>query len=172
MAHHPQENNGKNSPKNKWLKCVIATVSVIALTACSTLPAASTLGAGLPDTVLSDNAEIDGKTVEKLTRSADDPICQTFYGNAKTYLAEAAKPNAGGQFLTQLGVSVLAGVVTNGLASGIGSTAGQIAVQQAANTAIYSGSGLVLKEPKPASKAAKTIQAKADELGCPVQIGS
>ena len=134
---------------------------LVSLTACASAPKAETLMTGISAAKpLADGA----------LRAETDPICVDFYKNAQTFIAESNKPDPGGQFLKTLGVSVLAGVVTGGIAgSGINSTVGQIAAQQAANTAVYSGSSLALNGVKKSGVQSK-IKAAAEEISCPISF--
>jgi len=81
----------------------LSAVYIIGLTACATAPKAETLMTGISPTALSK------PLAEGEMRDAADPVCVSFYKNARTYAAEANKPNPGGQFLKTLGISVLAG---------------------------------------------------------------
>jgi len=142
----------------------LSTVYLVSLTACATAPKAETLMAGIPAT------ETAKPHAEGEMRDAADPVCVSFYKNARTYAAEANKPNPGGQFLKTLGISVLAGVATGGIASsGINSTVGQIAAQQAANSAIYQGSNLALNGAKKSGVQSKISDA-AEEISCPISF--
>ena len=141
----------------------LSTVYLFGLTACATAPKAETLMTGISPTAAKPlaNGELRAET---------DPICVNFYKNAQTYVAEANKPNAGGQFLKSLGISVLAGVATGGIASsGINSTVGQIAAQQVASTAVYQGSNLALNGAKKSGVQSK-ISAAAEEISCPISF--
>lgn len=142
----------------------ISTAYIIGLSACATAPKAETLMAGISPTAIA-KPLADGQL-----RAESDPVCVNFYKNAQTFIAESNKPDPGGQFLKTLGVSVLAGVVTGGIAgSGISSTVGQIAAQQAASTAVYSGSTLALNGAKKSGIQSK-ISAAAEEISCPISF--
>lgn len=142
----------------------LSTVYLVGLTACATAPKAETLVAGISPTAIG-KPLADGQL-----RAETDPVCVSFYKNAQTYVAEANKPNPGGQFLTSLGISVLAGVATGGIASsGISSSVGQIAAQQTANAAIYQGSNLALQGSKKSGIQSK-ISAAAEDISCPISF--
>jgi len=142
----------------------LSSLYLLTLSACATAPSADTLMAG-----------IDTSNVTKIApgelRKPTDPVCVNFYKNAQGYLAEANKPDRGKSFLTRLGIGVLAGVASGGIATaGIDSVVGQIAVQQVAATTIYEGSNIALQELNKANgPQAKVIKA-AEEIGCPVNV--
>lgn len=143
----------------------LSSLYAITLTACATAPKAETLTAGISP------ADISKPMAEGEIRKVDDPICVSFYKNAQGYVQAASKPNQGANFLTSLGLSVLAGVATGGIAtSGINNTVGQIAVQQVASTAIYQGGGLAIQGLKKDKGPGATITKTADELRCPVTL--
>ncbi len=142
----------------------LSTVYFVGLTACATAPKAETLTAGISPAAIA-KPLADGEL-----RAETDPICVSFYKNAQTYVAEANKPNPGGQFMKSLGISVLAGVATGGIASsGISSTVGQIAAQQAASTAVYQGSNLALNGAKKSGVQSK-VSAAAEQISCPISF--
>lgn len=142
----------------------LSTVYIVGLTACATAPKSETLLTGISPTAMA-KTFADGEL-----RAETDPVCVNFYKNAQTYIAEANKPSAGGQLMKSLGISVLAGVVTGGIASsGISSTVGQIAAQQAANTAVFQGSSLALNGAKKSGIRSK-VSAAAEEINCPVNF--
>lgn len=141
----------------------LSSIYLVSLSACATAPKAETLMTGI-STAEASKAFADGEL-----RAETDPVCVSFYKNAQVYAAEASKPNPGRNFLTTLGISVLAGVATGGIASsGINSTVGQIAAQQAASTAIFQGSNLALQGLNKGA-GAKIVSA-AEELHCPVTL--
>lgn len=139
----------------------LSAVYLISLTACATAPKAETLMTGI---------SAAKPLADGTLRAETDPICINFYKNAQTFIAESNKPNPGGQFLKTVGVSVLAGVVTGGIASsGINSTVGQIAAQQAASTAVFQGSNLALNGAKKSGVQSK-ISAAAKQISCPISF--
>jgi hypothetical protein len=142
----------------------IALVSAALLSACASTPTPDKLFAGIDDAAL--------KTPVSPTsaRTATDPVCVKFYENTRAYLQKASKPSGVGQFFTQVGVGVLAGVATQGLASGIGSTAGRIAVGSAANSAVYAGSGVALRKLSENKAGDAKIIDMAKQIGCPVAV--
>lgn len=143
----------------------LSTACFIGLSACSTTPPASTLMTGIST---ADAAKVfpDGQL-----RAASDPVCVSFYNNARTYVTEASKPHAGNKFLTSLGVSVLSSIALGGIAtSGIDSQVGQIVANQTANTAIRQGSNIALAGIKKDSAGGAQIVAAAQELNCPVDL--
>jgi hypothetical protein len=143
---------------------VLSSVYIIGLSACATAPKAETLLTGISPTATS-KPLADGQL-----RAETDPVCISFYKNAQTYVAAANKPNPGGQFLKTVGISVLAGVATGGIAtSGINSTVGQIAAQQAASTAVYQGSNLALNGAKKSGVQSK-VSAAAKQVSCPISF--
>jgi len=143
----------------------LSTVYLVTLTACATAPKASTLMTGIS------TADVTKPFAEGQMREETDPVCQSFYKNAQTYVAEANKPNPGKNFLTTLGISVLAGAATGGIASsGISSTVGQIAAQQAASTAIYQGGNLALQGLNKSSGPGAKVISAAEKLRCPVSL--
>lgn len=142
----------------------ISAVYCIGLSACATAPKAETLMTGISA------ADMSKPMAEGQMRAESDPVCVNFYKNAQTYVAEANKPDPGGQFLKTLGISVLAGVATGGIAtSGINSTVGQIAAQQVASTAVFQGSNLALNGAKKSGVQSK-ISTAAEQVGCPVSF--
>jgi len=143
----------------------LSTVYLVSLSACATAPKTATLMTGISAT---DTAKsyADGQM-----RTVDDPVCVNFYNNAKTYIAEANKPNQGKNFLTRLGLGILAGVATGGIANaGINSTVGQIAAAQTVSTAVSQGGHLALqglnKKSGPGAKVVKV----AEQLHCPINL--
>ena len=143
---------------------VLSAAYLVSLTACATAPKAETLMTGIS------TADIQKPLADGALRTETDPVCVNFYKNAQTYIAEANKPNRGGQFLKTVGISVLAGVATGGIASsGINSTVGQIAAQQAASTAVFQGSNLALNGVKKSGVQSK-ISAAAEQISCPISF--
>jgi len=142
----------------------IALVSAALLSACASTPTPNKLFAGI------DDAALKAPVAPASGRTASDPVCVKFYQNTQTYLQKAANPSGVSQFLTQVGVGVLAGVATQGIGASIGSTAGRVAVQSAASSAIYSGSGLALRELSKNKAADAKIIALAEQIGCPVAV--
>jgi len=141
----------------------IFTVAMITLSACVTTPKSSMLLTGINKTHLDQAAAAPSRT-------ASDPVCITFYKNVQQYLAKANKPKRGEKFLTNLGVSVLAGVTTASIVpSGLG-TIGQIAANQTVSSTVSQGSGMVLKDIKKNSGTATKINGVATEIGCPISI--
>ena len=142
----------------------LSTAYIVGLTACATAPKAETLTAGLSPTAIAKPLP-DGQL-----RAETDPICVGFYENTKTFIAESNKPDPGGNFLKTLGISVLAGVATGGVASsGINSTVGRIAAAQVASTAVYQGSNFALSGVKKSGVQGK-ISAAAAEVSCPISF--
>ena len=142
----------------------LSTVYLVGLTACATAPKAETLMAGISP------AAMAKPLANGQLRAESDPVCVNFYRNAKTYVAQANKPNPGGQFLKSVGISVLAGVATGGIVnSGINSTVGRIAAQQAATTAVYQGSNLALNGAKKSGIQSK-VSAAAEDISCPISF--
>ncbi|MEP3891523.1 MAG: hypothetical protein ABJN69_13770 [Hellea sp.] len=143
----------------------LSAVYLTTLTACATAPKSETLMTGIS------TADATKPYPAGQMRAETDPVCVNFYKNAQTYVTEANKPNPGKNFLTTLGISVLAGVATGGIAtSGINSTVGQIAAQQVASTAIFQGSHLALKGMNKNSGPGAKIASAAAELHCPVSF--
>ena len=143
---------------------VLSAAYIMGLSACATAPKAETLTAGISPAVMA-KPLADGQM-----RAETDPVCVSFYKNASTYVAEANKPNPGGQFLKSVGISVLAGVATGGIVnSGINSTVGRIAAQQATATAVYQGSNLALNGAKKSGIQSKISDA-AEQISCPISF--
>jgi len=142
---------------------VLSAAYLVGLTACATAPKAETLMTGISPTAAK-------PLPAGQLRAETDPICVSFYKNARTFIAESNKPDPGGQFLKSVGIGVLAGVATGGIAtSGINSTVGQIAAQQAASTAVYQGSNLALSGAKKSNVQSK-VSAAAEQISCPVNF--
>lgn len=142
---------------------VVSSLVFVALSACSTVPKSSTLLTGIDKTQLS-------QTTPNTLRAASDPVCISFYDNVKTYVAAANKPAKGRNFMTALGIGVVASVATAGIVpSGLG-TVGQIAANRAVNTTIHQGSGMVLKGIEASSVPGKKISEAAAEIGCPLSL--
>lgn len=142
---------------------LILPLAFAALSGCSSVPKSSTLMTGIDTTQLS-------KPAPNTLRSPTDPVCLDFYANVKTYLAAANKPNKGRNFLTSLGVGVIANVATAGIVPpGLGRV-GQAAAGTAVRTTVRQGSGLVLDGVKSSSKTGETITAAAADIGCPVSL--
>ena len=154
----------------------LSTFYLYALSACATAPNVSTLMTGIDTAQISKTSDktsdkTSGETSLAALRAPTDPICVTFYKNAQGFIAEANKPDPGGNFLKAVGISVLAGVATGGLAgAGINSTVGQIAAQQAVSTAIFQGSDIALKGLSAKNGIEAKIIKAAEEVGCPVNI--
>jgi hypothetical protein len=140
----------------------LSALSVFAISACATAPKSETLLTGISPTAMS-------KTLPAgQLRAETDPVCVDFYKNARTYTAAANKPNPGGQFLTSVGISVLAGMATGGIVnSGITNPVGRIAAQQATSTAVYQGSNLALRGAKKSGIQSKISEA-AEQVSCPI----
>lgn len=144
---------------------MISSILLLSLSACSTVPNSSTLMSGIDEAQLS-------KVAPDTVRAASDPVCVSFYENAKTYIAQANKPNPGQNFMKSLGISVLAGVVTGGLVpAGLGSV-GQVAASQAVSTTVTQGSGMALQGLKSNSPVSAKITEAAAEIGCPMSIAT
>lgn len=142
----------------------LSSIYAIGLTACATAPKTETLMTGISPAVMAKPLAAGQMRVET------DPVCVNFYKNARTFAAASNKPNPGGQFLKTVGISVLAGVATGGIVnSGINSTVGRIAAQQAASTAVYQGSNLALNGAKKSGIQSK-ISAAAEEISCPISF--
>ena len=144
---------------------LVCSLAIVTLSACSSVPKSSTLLTGIDTTQLE-------KPAADTLRSETDPVCVNFYENVQTYIAAANKPNSGGNFLTSLGIGIVASVATAGIVpAGLG-TVGQTAANMAVHSTIRHGSGMVLQGIKPDSKIGERIFEAADEIGCPVAIGA
>lgn len=142
---------------------VISSLVFVSLSACSSVPKSSTLMTGIDKTQLTQSAP-------GTSRTATDPVCIRFYDNVKTYVAAANKPNHGRNFLTSLGVGVIASAATAGIVpSGLG-TVGRVAASQAVNATVYAGSGMVLRGIKANSGQGTKISEAAAEIGCPISL--
>ena len=142
----------------------LSTVLLVGLSACATAPKAETLTAGISPT------EIGKPLVDGQLRAETDPVCVSFYKNAKTFVAESNKPNPGGQFFKTIGISALAGIATGGIASaGIGSTVGQVVAQTTTSAAIYQGSNIALNGAKKSGVQSK-ISTAAEQVSCPINF--
>ena len=69
------------------LALALSTVLLVGLSACATAPKAETLTAGISPTAIG-KPLADGQL-----RAETDPVCVSFYKNAKTFVAESNKPN-------------------------------------------------------------------------------
>lgn len=143
---------------------LVSVLSAACLSACASTPTSGALFAGI------DSAALEKTAVPASGRLATDPVCTRFYQNTRDYLVKASKPNGMTQFFTQVGVSVLAGVATQGLASGVGSGVGRVAIQSAAGSAIQSGSGIALRELSKNDSGDAKVIALAEQIGCPVSV--
>jgi len=142
---------------------LVISLAVVGLSACSSVPKSSTLMTGIDTTQLS-------KPAPNTLRAATDPVCVSFYDNVETYVAAANQPNKGRNFLTSLGVGVLASVATAGIVpSGLGSV-GQAAASTAVSTTVRQGSGMVMQGIKENSKTGEKIADAAAEIGCPISL--
>ena len=142
---------------------LITSLAFVALSACSSVPKSSTLMTGIDTTQLA-------KPTPNSLRSPTDPVCVNFYKNVQTYVTAANQPNHGRNFLTSLGVGVIASVATAGIVpSGLG-TLGQVAAGTAVNTSIRAGSGMILKGMSAKSKTGKKITEAAEEISCPISL--
>ena len=140
----------------------LSAVYCVGLSACATAPKSETLMTGIS------TADMAKPYADGQMRAESDPVCVNFYKNARTYATESNKPDPGGQFLKSVGISVLAGIATGGIASsGISSTVGQIAAQQATSTAIYQGSSLALQGSKKSGIQSK-VSTAAEQISCPI----
>lgn len=142
----------------------ISTAFIIGLSACATAPKTETLMTGISPTAISK------PLAAGQMRAETDPVCVNFYKNAQTFAAASNKTNPGGQFFKNVGISVLAGVATGGIInSGINSTVGRIAAQQAASTAVYQGSNLAINGAKKSGIQSK-VSTAAEQISCPVNF--
>jgi len=138
----------------------LSAIYCASLAACATAPKPETLMTGIPANTVS-------KPANGQLRRESDPICQTFYANAKTYVAKANKPSPGGQFLKRVAIGTVAGVAASSIGS-TGSQVGNIAARRAAGTAVSQGSNIALDGIKKSSGVSKQLEATAAELACPV----
>ncbi|MDB2438067.1 hypothetical protein N9W89_05085 [Hellea sp.] len=138
----------------------LSAIYCASLAACTTVPKADTLTAGIP-------ANTASKPANGQLRSESDPVCQRFYTNAKTYIAQAKKPSPGGQFMKRVAIGTVAGVAASNIGS-TGSQVGTIAARRATSTAVSQGSNIALDGIKIDSGASKQLEATAAELACPV----
>ena len=141
----------------------VSAACVVALAGCASTPNSSTLLTGI--------SPVDAaKTFPAgQTRLATDPVCATFYANAQNFIAASKSPGAGDNFLKSLGVNVLSSVATVFVpTAGISNTAGRIAAQSAASSAISQGSRLTINEVSKSSAPGAKIAKAAEELNCPV----
>lgn len=135
----------------------------VSLSACTTVPKTSTLTSGI------DMAQIS-KPVPGTMRAETDPVCIQFYQNVNSYVAAANKQKKSGNFLTSLGLGIVASVATAGIVpAGLG-TVGQAAANTAVNTTIQQGGSMVLKGVKPGSNIETKLSDAADETGCPLKF--
>ena len=142
---------------------LMTSLACVALCACSSVPKNSTLMTGIDTTQLS-------KPTPNSLRSPTDPVCVNFYKNVQTYATAANKPNHGRNFLTSLGVGVIASVATAGIVpSGLG-TLGQVAAGTAVSSSIRAGSGMVLRGMSSKSKAGEKITQAAADISCPISL--
>ena len=143
---------------------LIAALSALCLSACASTPTPNTLFAGIDQSALPKSGAVIP------VRKATDDVCKTFYKNTQTYLADASQPSGTTRFLTQIGVGLIAGVAGQGIGSGISSTAGRIAVQSAASSAVFAGSEVAMKKLTASKPDDAKIIAMAQQIGCPVQV--
>ncbi len=147
-------------------KISLSAVCAVTLAACASTPSSSTLLTGISPT------EAAKSFPAGQSRLATDPVCETFYANTKTFIAESKQPGTGSRFFSNLGLSVLSGVATASLpTAGITNTAGRIAAQRAASSAISQGGRLTVNEVKKSSAPGAKIAKMAEELNCPVSFG-
>jgi len=119
----------------------IAGLCMMTLAACTTTPNSSTLLTGI-SSVETAKSLPDGQL-----RLASDPVCETFYANSKTFIAESNQPSTGSRFLTSVGLSVLASTASAAIpVSGISSQTGRIAARSAIVSSVAQGSRLGVAE--------------------------
>lgn len=140
-----------------------SALCMAALAGCASTPNSSTLLTGISP------VEAAKTFPAGQPRLATDPVCQTFYANTRTFIAGSKNPGAGSRFLTSMGVSVLSSLAFSAIpTAGISSTAGRIAAQSAAGSAIAQGSRYTINEVKKSSAPGVKISKAAEELNCPV----
>ena len=145
------------------LRFSASAICIVTLAGCASTPSSSTLLTGISPT------EAAKTFPAGQTRLATDPVCATFYANAKSFIATSQQPSAGSNFFKTLGLNVLTGVGSAAIpTSGITNTAGRIAAQRAASTAISQGSRYTINEVSKSSKPGAKIAKAAEELNCPV----
>lgn len=143
----------------------LTAASIVLLAACASTPNKATLMTGI-------SAADSAKTFSAgKMRLATDPVCETFYENAKTFAAASKSPGSGSRFLSTMGLTVLSSVASVAIpTAGISSTAGRVAVNSAARSAVSQGSRSTVAGIKKASAPGTKIAKAAEELNCPINF--
>ena len=143
---------------------LLFSLFALGLTSCASMPTQDKLFSGIDTTKLA-------ATSATTKLSGTDPTCVSFYENVNSYYQQAQKAKGGQQFVSSLGLNVVASLLTRGLIpSGISSTAGQIAASSAASSVTSQGTQIALRELNSTDGADAKIIAAANQIGCPVAI--
>jgi len=140
---------------------LIASTLVLTLTACASVPSDDQLFSGI------DKTQIAQAPVAQ--RLETDPVCVDFYKNVTRY-QQTAKPASGGQnFLTYLGLSVGAAVLTQELiGSSIRDRTARVAAFTAASVGTAFGTRAVIRDLNSSKRGDAKIIDTAAEIGCPI----
>lgn len=142
---------------------LLVSLFTLSLVSCASVPQQDQLMAGI------DSSKISQGAVTKLT--ATDPVCVSFYNNVNEFQRQAQKSQGGKNFMSSLGLNVLASVATAGLVpAGIGSQVGRAAAYSAASSVTSQGSRIAIRELNSSDRADAKIIESAAQIGCPVAI--
>lgn len=145
---------------------ILSTLS-LSLASCASVPRQDQLLTGIDATTLA--ADAQGETV---ALQASNPVCVDFYDNVNTFQAEAQKSQGGKNFMSSLGLNVVAAVVTQGLIPPGLSSAGRVAASTAASSITSQGSEIAIRELNSSDRADAIIIETASQIGCPVNIAA
>lgn len=135
----------------------------LSLVSCASVPQQDQLMAGI------DSSKISQGTATK--RTPTDPVCVNFYNNVNEFQKQAQKSKSGNNFMSSLGLNVLASVATAGLVpAGIGGQVGRAAAYSAAGSVTAQGKKIAIRELNSSDRADAKIIESAAQVGCPVAI--
>jgi len=145
--------------------CAVITLTLASLAACQTTNTAKES----PKDILF--AGVSEKVNPVSKRSAEDPTCLTFYGNATQYIAQPDGKKMATGFAKTLALGALSGIAAGGVgAIGISSSFVELALASTANQVVYKGGEKALDKMTGAEGAltpVEEIEDAASELGCP-----
>lgn len=145
---------------------ILVSLFTLSLVSCASVPKQDQLMAGI------DSSKISPVTAKGTVtqRATTDPVCVSFYDNVNEFEKQAQKSKKGNQFMSSLGLNVLASVATAGIIpSGLG-TVGNAAVYSAAGSVTAQGKQIAIRQLNSSDRADAKIIETAAQLGCPVAI--
>lgn len=156
--------------RHNILKITALTTLTFAAAACQTTGPTATSATPQQQLFSSIQASKYDGTLAAMQRTAEDPVCLQFYGNAAQYLARNKSSGGGSGIIKTVGLGILAGVASGGVSAiGIGSAFIETAVASTANQIVFQGGQKILSDtagPKTADPMLN-VSASAERLGCP-----